>query len=263
MLTASRLLALNSQAGPPLPQVPELRDLYAVGTTPRKNDLTMIVGRPGHQKSSFALWWLAQMGLTTLYFSADMSGFEASVKLVCMLTGRTLAQVETGIKVGSVDINTVLKDVRMIFDPAKPITWHGVAAATNAYVELFNGYPEAFVFDNLMDFEGGEADYGVQMENLQIMDELKGETGSNVFVLHHATDKGDRAQRHPHLPPARGEVKGGLAEKPQLTLGVAIDPGNLNFHIATLKQSMGPSDQSGEKYITLRADPERNMFRPL
>ncbi len=263
MLTAARALVLNSQSGPPLPKVPMLQPLYDAGTTPRKGELIMVVGRPGHQKSGFALAWVEAMGLPTLYFSGDMSPFQASVRIACMRTNRNLEQMELALRLGSENIDEVMGDLPLQFAFGKPITWSDINAELDAYVELWDHFPEVIVFDNLMDFEAGESDYAAQMATLQELDAMKADTGATLMVLHHATDKGPRAAQNPHLPPPRSEVKGGLAEKPELSLGVALNPQNLTFNIATLKQRMGRSDPSGDTFVTLQADPERTQFRPL
>lgn len=263
MLSAARALALNSKGGPKLPLVPDLQALYDARTYPRQNEMVMIAGRPGHQKSGFALWLTAQWGLPTLYFSADMSPFQASMRLACMKAGRTLEQMERGLAVGSVDIDELLGDLPITFSFGKPITFPAIEHNVEAFVELWGDYPAVMVFDNLMDFEAGESDYAAQMAILQDLDAIKSDLGCTVVVLHHATDKGKMAIEHPELPPPRSEIKGGLAEKPELTLGVALNPLNLTYNIATLKQRMGPSDPSGARFVTLQADPAKTQFHRL
>lgn len=223
----------------------------------------MVAGRPGHQKSGFALWLTAQWGLPTLYFSADMSPFQASMRLACMRADRTLEQMEKGLELGSVKIDSLLGDLPLTFSFGKPITWTGINTELEAYIDLWDSFPAVMVFDNLMDFEAGESDYAAQMAILQDLDQMKSETGSTMLVLHHATDKGKRAVENPELPPPRSEIKGGLAEKPELSLGVSLNPLNLTYNIATLKQRMGPSDPSGNTFVTIQADPAKTRFRPL
>lgn len=268
MLTASRAFHMSASAGEPLPQVDFLRDLYRMGVTPRRGELTMIAGRPGHQKSGFALAWAAAMNLSTLYFSADMSQFQASSRLACNQTGRTLEQVQLAMKLGSEDIEAALARLKITFWFQKPITFTAIEKNLRAYVELHGNFPELLIFDNLMDFEFGESDYAAQMAVLQDLDALRStmDVGAGLptmFVLHHATDKSDSARKEPHMPPARGDIKGGLGEKPELTLGVAIDPTDLSFRVAPLKVRMGPGDPSGKSFAVLRADPAKTRFTAM
>jgi hypothetical protein len=144
-----------------------------------------------------------------------------------------------------------------------PITWQGVDEEMTAYIELHNQYPAVIVVDNFMDFQGGEADYTAQMALMQDLDALKKETGATILICHHATDKGLGAIANPSLPPARSDIKGGMSEKPELILGVALNPDSLAFHIAVLKQRMGPSNPRGNTFASVRCDPERTRFFPL
>src|SRR5690606_39794939 len=94
LLTATRSLTKHVKGNSELPRVPELEPLYKFGAVPRHGEVIMIVGRSGSQKSGFALFWTAKMGLPTLYCSADMSGFTASSRLASIQTGHTTEQIE-------------------------------------------------------------------------------------------------------------------------------------------------------------------------
>jgi hypothetical protein len=223
----------------------------------------MVVGRSGTQKSGFALYWVAQMNLPTLYFSADMSPFTASSRLACMVTDQTTEQVERGMAAGGetkAQYLRALDDVNITFSFGSPISWRQIEEELEAYVELWNAFPEVMVFDNLMDFDGAESDYTEQMATMSMLTELARETGSTVIVLHHATDKGWDAKTDPWNPPSRDQVKGGLAEKPELSLSVALDPASMDYKIACLKQRMGPSDATGRSFATITCEPEKTRF---
>lgn len=264
MLTASRALSLNAQSSPELPRVPALQAVYNLGVRPRQGEVIMIAGRSGTQKSGFALWWVANMNLPTLYFSADMSAFQASVRLACTMTGDTTQQVEMGMAdpTRRSRYTDALDKLNIRFSFGAPITWQQVDAELDAAVELENKYPSVLVFDNLMDIEGSSADYTAQMEAMQNVSDISRATGATVLVLHHATDKSWDAKTDPWKPPSRNEIKGGMSEKPELSLSVALDPQSYIYRIACIKQRMGPSDPSAQSYATLRADPERTRFLP-
>lgn len=227
--------------------------------------MTMVAGRPGSQKSGFALYWTTMMGLPTLYFSADMSPFQASARIAGIRGGYTVEQVENMMIGAPEDQEAVLRctaDVPITFSFDSPIRWDNINYELEAYVELHNEYPQVVVFDNLMDFEAGASDYTAQMEILQYLDEMKTELGVTMIVLHHATDKGKSAEE-PSQPPPRSEIKGGLGEKPENTLTVALDPNNLNLNVAVVKHRMGPCDPSGRSYKAIGGDPSRTTFFAL
>jgi hypothetical protein len=263
MLTPKRSLSLHADSGRELPRVPAFAALYARGCRPRHGEVVMIAGRSGTQKSGLALFWVAQMNLPTLYFSADMSPFTASSRLASMVTGDTTEQVERGMAAGGVSrarYLTALAPSRITFAFGSPITWPALDEELEAYVELWDEYPQVIVCDNLMDFDGSEADYTAQMAVMSGLTELARSTGATVIVLHHASDKSWEAKTDPWAPPSRDQVKGGLSEKPELSLSVALDPHSLEFRIAVIKQRMGPSDPTARKYAVLWCEPERTRF---
>ncbi|WP_327068707.1 AAA family ATPase [Kitasatospora sp. NBC_01302] len=266
MLTPGRSLTLHAEAGRELPRVEALQALYNIGCRPRHGEVIMIAGRSGTQKSGLALFWVAQMGLPTLYFSADMSAFTASSRLASMATGDSTEMVEAGMAAGGryrESYISALTDSRITFSFGSPITWKAVDEELEAHVELWDAYPDVLVFDNLMDFENAESDYTEQMAVMSGLTELARATGSTVIVLHHASDKSWEAKSDPWAPPSRDQVKGGLSEKPELSLSVALDPMSLEYRIAVIKQRMGPCDPTARRYATLRCHPEVTRFSSL
>lgn len=223
----------------------------------------MIAGRSGTQKSGLALFWVAQMNLPTLYFSADMSPFTASSRLASMVTGDTTELVEAGMAKGGHHRARYLRALapsQITFAFGSPITWRAMDEELESYVELWDAYPKVIVCDNLMDFDGAESDYTAQMAVMSGLTELARSTGATVIVLHHASDKSWEAKTDPWAPPSRDQVKGGLSEKPELSLSVALDPTTLEFRIAVIKQRMGASDPTARRYAVLWAEPECTRF---
>ncbi|MEU5446864.1 AAA family ATPase [Streptomyces californicus] len=224
----------------------------------------MVAGRSGTQKSGFALFWVAQMNLPTLYFSADMSAFTASSRLASMATRDTTEMVEAGMAEGGKYRQAYLDALassNITFSFGSPITWKQIDEEIEAYIELWDAYPEVIVFDNLMDFEGAESDYTEQMAVMQGSTELARDTGATVILLHHASDKAWEAKSSPWNPPSRDQIKGGLSEKPELSLSVALDPTSMAYHVACVKQRMGPCDPTAQRYTTMICEPEYTRFK--
>jgi hypothetical protein len=264
MLTPLRSLSLNFEAGKPLPRIPELARLYQRGLELRHGQVVMIAGRSGSQKSGFALWLVEQLGLSTLYFSADMSAFTASARVASMRTGLLTNEVEMAMA-GSEPalrkrVEEELLGSQIKFSFGSPITLRQVDEEIEAYVEYANAYPEIIVFDNLMDFEGAENGYEPQMQVMSLATELARMTGSMVIVLHHASDKDWAARDAPWNPPSRDQIKNGLSEKPEICLCVAIDPHTRDFRIAITKQRMGWCDPTANVFDIFTAEPELTRF---
>ena len=261
MLNAVRAMRLHGESAPLLPRVPELGPLYDWGVSLRQGQLVMIAGRSGSQKSGFALFLTRRMNLPTLYFSADMTPQEVVTRLAAMETGEkseTVAQrLDSGGGEAYVD---VLRESNIEFAFGQPITWAGIQAHLDLWVEVNNEYPKVIVIDNLMDCEGGEADYKAQMELMQDLTALSRDTGATVIVLHHATDKSQTATGN---APSRGEIKNGMSEKPQLVLTVALAQSlGSELRVACVKQRNGRSDPGAQSPVRLRADPSTTTYTP-
>ncbi|MGI5530133.1 AAA family ATPase [Streptomyces syringium] len=266
MLTPGRSLTLHSEAGRELPRIEAFEALYNIGCRPRHGEVVMIAGRSGTQKSGLALFWVAAMNLPTLYFSADMSAFTASSRLASMATGDSTEMVEAGMSAGGryrESYLNALSGSRITFSFGSPIAWPAVDEEMEAWVELWDDYPSVLVFDNLMDFENAESDYSEQMAVMSGLTELARATGATVIVLHHASDKSWEAKSDPWAPPSRDQVKGGLSEKPELSLSVALDPTSHEYRVAVIKQRMGPCDPTAKRYASMRCHPELTRFSKL
>lgn len=261
MYGASQALVQNSASSPKMPTVKGLQPLYDIGCSPRQGELVMIAGRSGSMKSTFALWLVDSWGKDTLYFSADMSPFQASTKLASKRMGKTVEDIEEQMKgEGAAEIQEVLSESKVRFSFGSPVKWRTLYAELNAWVTLYGSYPSVIVIDNLQDVEESESDYAAQMFAMQTLSDLSRATGASVLVLHHASDKSWEADSRPYRPPSRKEVKNGMSEKPELSLGVAFNGNSNEFNVAVIKQRMGPQDPTANSYATLGVVADRNLF---
>lgn len=263
MLNPVRALSRNADSGRLLPHVDGLEPLYKWGVAPRHGQVIMIAGRSGSQKSGFALWWVDEMDLPALYFSADMSAFTASARLASKRSGMTTDQVERAMKAGGEARDQCLAhlaDSKITFSFGSPITYRQIDEELKAYSELWNAWPSVIIYDNLMDFEGAQSEYSAQMDVMQAVTEIARDTSATSLIMHHASDKSWDARTDPWSPPSRDQVKGGLSEKPELSLSVALNPNSLDFNIACIKQRMGPQDPTAKRWVTLRCEPELTRF---
>lgn len=265
MLSAARALQLHGDDAPDLPHVPAFKALYDYGLSAKRGDVIMVAGRSGSQKSGFAMYWVEQMGLPTLYFAADMKPVEASARLAAIRTGENSRTIRKRIEASGPDLYVdALRDSKVSFAFGQPITWHTIDLTLQGWVETYNSYPEVIVIDNLMDIQSVGADYTLMSEAMQALDALAQDTGATVIILHHATDKGG-GSGDPGLPPARSEIKYGMSEKPQVILTVALAAQMLPYElrIAHVKQREGRADPSGRDYVRIGARPETTTFFDL
>ena len=245
--------------GREFPRVDEFHDLYELGWQPRYGEMSMIAARSGAGKSTFGLFYALKSGLKTMYFSGDMSAFQASVKLACAVRHEDIETVVS--RLDSSERQGILEqiptNITLVFGE---ITFAGINRHLDAYVELYNEYPELIVIDNLMDIDGCQGDYTAQTDAMQWLHVLNRDIGSAVWVMAHASDKGERGRNSPHEPPPRAEIKNGLSEKPETVLSVALNPHTNELNVAIVKQRLGASDPSGRQYVSITAIPEESRY---
>lgn len=258
MLSASQLVTRKETLTPALPGIDGFRPLYdREGVVLREGQHIMIVGRPGSQKSGVALWMTAQMGLETLYFAGDMSPGD---------TSRRILKMEHGLPFRECPERSSFSHLKFVF--GTPLRWESVATALNAHVMLWGRYPKVIVLDNLQDFAGAVSAYEAQMEVSAGVSALCRATGITAIVLHHATNKTRNAEMSPEIPPSQADVKNNLSEKPELMIGVALDPnplGNTNLHalnFAVLKNREGSADPSGGRTYSAYINPALSRIYP-
>jgi hypothetical protein len=261
MLTSLRALSKSSQSSPEMPRIPALEQLYQHGVKFRKGQLIMIAGRPGSQKTGFAMWLLANWNLPTLYFAADTDSFECSTRLAAMRTGMTTEQIEMGMRDSEQRklIEDAVAGVNITWSHDNPLTMDGLQQELTAYVELHGEWPTVCCLDNLMDCEYAATDHAEQMNVMVYLKALVAETGMTMIVLHHALESGFGDVT---LPPSRDQIANKVSQKPQLTLTVALNPFNQDYRVAAVKQRGGRSDPSATDYVTLKAYPETTRFGP-
>ncbi|MFC4336004.1 AAA family ATPase [Salininema proteolyticum] len=263
MHSAAQSLLAGAEAAPELPRVPHLRPLYDLGCTIPAGDPVMVCGRSGTMKSLFVMWLCHMLGLPTIYFSADMNPRTVGFRLAAMATGHTTKQVKAAFarKDGHGQYVEALASSPISWEYDSPITWAAIDQALDAHVEVWDAWPRILVIDNLMDVEGAAADYTAQMDAMQGITELTRDIGCTTIILHHASDK-PQSKQDPWKPPARSEVKGGMSEKPGLSLSVALDPQTNEYRIAVTKNRHGPSDPSAQTWASLYVDPDTCRFYP-
>lgn len=259
MFNAARSLFHSATLGEPLPRVAALEKLYQVGTTLRKGEFIMIAGEPGTQKSGFALWLTQEMNLPTLYISADMNSFQASMRIAANATGVPIKQIEEDRRNGNMDPYLhALEQSNTVFAFDSEPTLGDIEQQLEAYVEVYDAWPEVMVVDNLMDvYAEAENENQALKQVCAWGHQWVRESGCTLIYLHHMTEGGD-PKHNSAYPRRRKDILQKVAAKPELILSVSLDGDE--FRIATVKQRMGPSDASGGAYVTLRIAPEYGTF---
>lgn len=256
MFSPSRALRFSARSAEPLPYIHELTHLYNMGVRPRRGELIMIAGRAGSAKSSFVLWLAMKMRLRTLYFSADMSPWQASIRLAAAQAEVTIDEVERALSDGSF-VEQERLPIHFCFDSSP--TLDDMDAEMDAYLEAWGQYPELVIVDNLRNVDAmHENEYGGQNLVLDYLHGLTRSTGAAVCVLHHTQIA--VGTREPNAPQPRWAIKNKVDELPELILTLGLDPDTNVFQLACVKQRMGRQDIEAKNRAALQADLTRNLF---
>ena len=260
MQSATQTLTRATSSGRPLPMPPAVAGLRPWFTF-RRGLVCMVTAAPKRGKSAFIQWLVVNMDVPTLYFSADMDSFTAGTRHATIQTGDKFSdvyhQIDTnGPGLGYYEEALLTSKVSYCFDPSPDLP--DVQAEVDAYVEVWDRYPEVIVIDNLLNMQGAEDDKNTQQFLLRNFNELARTTGALVIIAHHASEAN---LKDPGKPPPAREVQNKVTEYPGVVLGLAHDAETGDFHIAVTANRHGKSDPAAKHPLTIHADLGRMQFQ--
>lgn len=230
--------------------------LAEAGIRPRRGTVTMIAATPASLKSMLMLYWVARMGLPTLVFSADTDSYESMKRAAAMVTGKTMAEVESDLSSGRrAEYESALAalNIRWVFETDP--TYQDIFLEVAAFAETYGAFPEVVVIDNLMNVVPDTPDeWGGLREITKALKRLVRVTSTSIFVLHHMQE----TEKSNARPAPRNRLQGKVSQLPELILSIAVDGDKMM--IAPVKNRFGPGDASAERYVTVWVDPRRCTF---
>lgn len=243
--------------------LPDVLGLQKAGIVVRRGQVTMVSAQPNDGKSLLTLWMCLQwalLGYRSLYFSADTDEETTLRRAAATITGKTQNTIEQRMREGWDEIAHSLADLNggVAFDFETDPSYQHIYEELVAYFELWGDYPQIVVVDNLMDVAGDNDDeYGGMRDTTRAMKRFARMTGCAVILLHHCNES-EKRENH---PPARREITGKVAQKPEMILTVQLD-GTI-MRIACVKNRSGPKDPKGIIHYQLIVDFERVQFYGL
>lgn len=254
MRTLERVVA-QAASGPQ--QLPTIFPMLAeAGIKPRRSTVTMVAAVPGSLKSMLTMYWVARMGLPTLFFSADTDAYETMKRASAMVSGVTQSEVEKDIASGNREAYAERLrqlNIRWVFETDP--TYADISLEVAAYAEVFGAFPEIIVIDNLMNVVGeNDNEFGSMRDTTKALKRLVRITDAAVFVLHHMQE----GEKDHGTPPARRRLQGKVSQLPEVILSLALVGDELR--VAAVKNRFGPGDASGEKYVSIYTAPDRCQF---
>lgn len=254
MRTLATVAAAPAPTGTPLPVV--FVRLADNGIRPRRGTVTMLAGPPGAGKTMLALYWVARMGLPTLYFSADTDPMTMTTRSLAMTHGIPLQQAERLLAEGA-DLEPLkgLHHIRWVFETDP--TYRDVELETAAFAEVYGDWPEVIVIDNLMNLVGqNEDEWGSMRDHTKALHRLCRITDAGLFVMHHMSE----GTKDIEYPCPRRDLQGKVAQVPEMILSLALPPDSHEVRIACVKQRWGPSDPSGRSWTPLYVEANTNTY---
>lgn len=243
----------SANAGLPLPDVYKTFAQWHVRF--RRSATSMIAGVPGGMKSTLALNLLvrwARLGVTGLYFSADADAFSVARNTAAILTQRTVAQVEAGMRGASADYYnnalSVMDSTRFVY---KIESIEDVDAHVRAFEAVYGKFPDTIFVDNLLNVDESSEDWGGAREFLRNLEKLARGAELHACVLHHTSE----SYYTPGVPQPRSAILGKLAQFPRSMLNIA--PAGSVLNCAVVKSKDGPEYPAANDFFPLNIDAER------
>jgi RecA-family ATPase len=263
MQTVGRAVRRSGRMGDPLPEVyPSLTQAELFF---RRGGTSLLAGWPGAFKSTFALNLLihwARQGMTALYISADSDEFTVAKRVVAMITGTPMKEVEAGLRRG--EYQNELKQLTNVHWEFRPLNVEQIDERLVAMEKMHGKKPDVVFVDNLMNMVPNPTDYGAQMTLTRDLDTMARGAKSHIMILHH-THEGPQNKSRPATPQAIWEVHGKVNQFPRMVLTLAAnadaDKHEAHLMVAGVKNTNGPSDRTGQTYEDFIIDTQSARIR--
>lgn len=219
-----------------------------------RGQLCMFAGAPGAGKTTFALIAAIQMGVPTLYFSADSDEVTMAARTAAKVTGHEYSQVRDAQAFGVFDeiygeaIGGL--PIRWVFDPSEP-SLDDISNAITAYVELWGVPPQLIIVDNLMNMRQEDTgnEWTGMRATVKALHWLARKTKACVWLLHHTSES---SESWITSAPPRMAIQGKLAQLPEIILTFANDNGV--FWVGVVKNRHGESDPMAKSPLRMIID---------
>lgn len=264
MFRASRSVALAGKTGEPLPRAEFLRDWYAAEERPNefyRGTLVMVAGMPAAYKSMFTLHLVHSLNLPTLYVSADSDAATQIGRLTAMITGHSTSSARHHIATDPDYAERVTKElessnVQFSFD-SNPEYWD-IEDEINAWVELYDMYPEVIVIDNLRNvYSGQDNEHGGYKAIQQKLVDLSRDTGACIITMHHMKEGNGRKSTD---PAPRNAIDGMISQLGDMILSVAREEDQFRMVAVKNRHNVDHPEADQKYWTTLKVEGSTARF---
>ena len=262
MRTLAKVATRKGDAGHPLPNIFRCWEQWKF--RPRRAQVTEVVGPPGGGKSALTFYYCIRQAerhdITTLYFSADTDDFTMAKRGGATLLRETQDAIEERLNNYDPKMTEILTPLssKIRFSFETDPDYEHMEREVIAFEAMFGDYPDIIVVDNLMNVSTESLDEWAGMKEVtKACHRLARQTGSAVFILHHANES---SVKNSVMPAKRADIAGKVAQMPENILTVALDPAAGVIRMAAVKNRTGPSDPNAESYMELPIDLSRMLI---
>lgn len=255
MYSASRSITLAAKTGEPLPQINALADMYQAGNQFYRGSVMMVAGMPAAFKSMFTLFLAHEMNVPTLYISADSDAATQISRLAALVTGEESRSIRRNLEVAPDYYAEQLAGSNIHFSFDSNPDYYDIEEEIDAWVEMFDTYPEIIVVDNLRNvFSGQESEHLGYKTIQQKLIDLARQSHACVITMHHMSE----ASGDSKTPSRRASVDGKVNQLPDMILSVARDEDQ--FYLAVVKDRNAKDYPEADRFHTLRIDASHATF---
>lgn len=246
MLTLSRSVRREAGGGDPLPA--PFRTWDERGIRFRRSSVSMLAGVPGSFKTAITLNAVANMGVSTLFFSTDSSIETVRARLLAIATGETTEKTESWAHTQPDRAESALQRFDFIAWDFRPDpTLDDIWLSAYAYHEREGMWPAQIVVDIASDIGHDTGDeWGSLRDLMRQAKVLARETGAHVLLVHHASD----SERTKKPCPRRSDIHGKVAAIPELIITCGLDAGG-RLNVACVKNRHAKASADAEDFFPM------------
>lgn len=249
-IAARKAIRRAARLSEPLPSIPGLQRLHDDGVKFRRGQLVMIAGLSNGGKSMIAEWMASEMNVPTLYFSADQDEWTTMTRLVASQTGASAASVSREMHLDPHHYDDLLSGSQITFSFDSNPSVEDIGEEVDAFVELWDEWPELIIVDNLVNIEGS-GEHEVDQWIMGELHNLARTTKACVIVLAHLSEV---STPKPTRPGRKKDIINKLSKFPELILTVAYDPYENTMYVAKVKSRESKADPLADMPYALGAD---------
>ena len=213
-----------------------------------RSQLCLVVGPGSSGKSLLISNLVAKWGRPTLAFLLDQDQATAAARFAATELDQPFLELKSHLD--SPTATEVLARMGYIQTDFKAEALEDIELQLDAYIERYGVPPEVLVVDNLGNMTSGYPDEWAALKALTLeLDVMARKYEMLVICAHHTTDLPTTE------PLPRSNVLGKISQYPRMILSVAYNPYSLDYKVAAVKNSSGPTDAMAASPIVFEAVP--------